>query len=92
MALDLPIVADDDNWPPIEIENASIHFEVNVPDVRTLAEAVDLAIVKVGRYGLEPLNVIIQDDDNPARRWLMREGKLYDLLELRTAEDGDPDA
>lgn len=80
----LPLIPAGEEWPDIPIGEVAVTFAV-FPGGETLAEAVDLATVTVGRFGLDQLDVIIEDVDNPERRWMVREGVLYDLSPLGQA-------
>lgn len=82
-----PLVEADDEWPDIPLENATVTFGVGI-EANLLSEVFDLATVTIGRFGVDQLDVIIQDEDDPERRWMVREGALYDISErgLRYAE------
>lgn len=76
-----PLIPAGDEWPDIPIGEVSVTFAV-FPGGATLAQAVDLATLEVGRFGVDRLDMIIEETDNPDRRWLVRDGSLYDLSEL----------
>lgn len=91
-----PIADVGDDWPPIPVSSARVTFSVTIPEVGTLPEVIDLAMVTIARFGLEPLDVYIEDADVPGRDWVVRQGVLYDMKEIREAagDDGpaDPDS
>lgn len=84
-----PMIDADEDIPPIEVNNALVTFMLRIDDVETLPEVIDLAMVNVARYGLENLDVYIEDADVPERRWLLRKGALFDLLALREPAGDD---
>jgi len=84
-----PILEADEEWPPIPIRKAVLTFMVHIPEATTLPEALDLAIHGIGRFGVEQHDIIIDDEENPGVRWLVRRGALYDLAALRGDDDDD---
>lgn len=66
--------AESDFYP---LSRCEVTFLMNVTDVDSLTEALDVAAVSIARYGLDSFQMLATDPDT-GRRWLVHHGEITD--------------
>lgn len=84
-------IPEDDNTneeaTAIELSRATVQLMINVDDVSTLDEAVSVAALNFGRYGLDAFYMLVTDPDT-GRQWQVIEGQASGT-EDDDSDDGD---
>lgn len=59
----------------ISLSRCEIQFLMNVTDVEDLGEALDVAAINLGRYGMDSFFVVATDPDT-GRSWVLHQGEV----------------
>lgn len=65
----------------ISLSRCEISFLMNVTDVDDLGEALDVAAINIGRFGLDSFFVVATDPDS-GREWIIHSGQVHTRQEL----------
>lgn len=71
----------------VDLERCDLAFLINLVDIKSLSEAVDIAAVNLGRYGLDAFQILATDPDT-GRQWIIHDGKVQDATEFMSEQDG----
>lgn len=70
----------------ISLSKCEISFLMNVSGVEDLGEALDVAAINLGRFGIDSFYVIATDPDTD-RQWVIHNGEIHTSEELVTTHD-----